>query len=227
MRRPHPRRVHPRRASPLARSATSTDIARPAKPRACSTSATRDGEDPRHRLPQQAHRSRGPATAYVLGFGVDISEQVRAEGRLRTLTRQSNSILESVGDGIFGIDLDGNVTVVNPAAAADARLQAGRDARPQHARAHPPHTRRRHRPTPHEDSPIRNSLDHLDTVRVADEVFWRKDGTSFPVEYVARPQIERPTIRADISAIRLRDAGRPSASSSPSPTPPSAAPSTA
>ena len=43
-------------------------------------------------------------------------EQVRAEERLRSLMRQSNSVLESVGDGIFGIDLDGNVTVINPAA---------------------------------------------------------------------------------------------------------------
>ncbi len=54
---------------------------------------------------------------YVLGFGVDITEQVRAERKLRTLTRQSNSILESVGDGIFCIDLEGRVTVVNSAAA--------------------------------------------------------------------------------------------------------------
>jgi PAS domain S-box-containing protein len=53
---------------------------------------------------------------YVLGFGVDISEKVRAEDQLRTLSRQSNSVLESVGDGIYGIDLDGNCTVVNPAA---------------------------------------------------------------------------------------------------------------
>ena len=40
--------------------------------------------------------------AYVLGFGVDISEQVRAEEKLRALINQSNSILESVGDGIYG-----------------------------------------------------------------------------------------------------------------------------
>ncbi len=53
---------------------------------------------------------------YVLGFGVDISEQIRAEDKLRTLSRQSNSILESVGDGIFGLDLEGNCTVINPAA---------------------------------------------------------------------------------------------------------------
>src|SRR3984957_10789063 len=93
---------------------------------------------------------------YVLGFGVDISEQVRAEGRLRTLTRQSDSILESVGDGIYGIDLDGKVTVVNSAAA----------------------------------SPIRKSLTNFATVRISNEIFWRKDGTCFPVEYVARPQID-------------------------------------
>ncbi len=45
-------------------------------------------------------------------------------------------------------------------------------------------------PYPAAECPIQNSLRDLDTVRVANEVFWRKDGTSFPVEYVARPQIE-------------------------------------
>ncbi len=37
--------------------------------------------------------------------GSTSPEKVRAEDKLRTLIRQSNSILESVGDGIFGIDL--------------------------------------------------------------------------------------------------------------------------
>src|ERR1017187_2905876 len=40
------------------------------------------------------------------------------------------------------------------------------------------------------ESPIRKCIRDLATVRVANEIFWRKDGTSFPVEYVARPQIE-------------------------------------
>lgn len=40
------------------------------------------------------------------------------------------------------------------------------------------------------ESPIQASLSDLKTIRVSNEVFWRKDGTSFPVEYVARPQIE-------------------------------------
>ena len=126
---------------------------------------------------------------YVLGFGVDISEQVRAEGRLRTLTRQSDSILASVGDGIYGIDLDGKVTFVN--AAATQMLGYKQDemlGHVMHNLIH--HTRADGTPYDSVDSPIRKSLTNFDTVRVSNEVFWRKDGTSFPVEYVARPQID-------------------------------------
>jgi PAS domain S-box-containing protein len=126
---------------------------------------------------------------YVLGFGVDISEQVRAEGRLRTLTRQSDSILASVGDGIYGIDLDGKVTFVN--AAATQMLGYKQDemlGHVMHSLIH--HTRPDGTPYESIDCPIRKSLTNFDTVRVSNEVFWRKDGTSFPVEYVARPQID-------------------------------------
>jgi PAS domain S-box-containing protein len=126
---------------------------------------------------------------YVLGFGVDISEQVRAEGRLRTLTRQSNSILESVGDGIFSTDLDGKVTVANSAAAQMLGYkQEEMLGRNLHQLIQ--HTRADGTPYAEVDSPIGKTLSHFDTVRVSNEIFWRKDGTSFPVEYVARPQID-------------------------------------
>jgi PAS domain S-box-containing protein len=131
-------------------------------------------------------------TPYVLGFGVDISEQVRAEGRLRTLTRQSDSILESVGDGIFSIDLEGKVTVVN--SAATQMLGYKQDemlGRNLHDLIHHTHPDGTHYAA--EDSPIRKSLIHLDTVRVSDEIFWRKDGSCFAVDYVARPQIDSHT----------------------------------
>jgi len=128
-------------------------------------------------------------TPYVLGFGVDITEQVRAEGRLRTLTRQSDSILESVGDGIFCIDLEGQVTVVNAAAAQMLGYKQDEMlGRVMHNLIH--HTRPDGASYPLEESPIRKSLSNFGTARVVDEVFWRKDGTSFPVEYVARPLID-------------------------------------
>jgi PAS domain S-box-containing protein len=138
----------------------------------------------RNRLIQEPGRAR-----YVLAFGVDITEQVRAEELLRSLIRQSNSVLESVGDGIYGIDLEGRVTVVNPAAAQmlgySAEELLGRN---MHELIH--HKHADGTPYAAADSPVRRALIEGETVRVANEVFWRKDGTSFPVEYVARPQIE-------------------------------------
>jgi PAS domain S-box-containing protein len=126
---------------------------------------------------------------YVLGFGVDISEQVFAEERLRALINQSNSILESVGDGIYGLDLDGCVTVVNPAAAQMLGYKPqellGRRIHDVTHHSHADGT-----PYPEEDCAIMKSISRMDALRVSNEVFWRKDGTSFPVEYVARPQID-------------------------------------
>ncbi len=94
-----------------------------------------------------------------------------------------------MGDGIFGIDLDGKVTFVN--AAATQMLGYKQDemlGQVMHELIH--HTRADGTPYDSADSPIRKSLTNLDYVRVSNEVFWRKDGTSFPVEYVARPQID-------------------------------------
>jgi PAS domain S-box-containing protein len=126
---------------------------------------------------------------YVLGFGVDVSEKIRAEDKLRALIRQSNSILESIGDGIYGLDLEGRVTVVNAAAAQmfgyTPEEMLGKD---MHTLVH--HTRADGTAYPWHECPINHSLMRMETMRVSTEVFWRKDGTSFPVDYVARPQIE-------------------------------------
>ena len=126
---------------------------------------------------------------YVLGIAVDITEQVRAEEQLRALSRQSNSVLESVGDGIYGVDLGGLVTIVNPAALGMLGYRAeemlGRNA---HDLIH--HTRPDGTPYPAAECPILGSVRVRTTARVANEVFWRKDGTPVPVEYVAQPQIE-------------------------------------
>ena len=126
---------------------------------------------------------------YVLAFCVDISDQVRAETRLRELSRQSDSILESVGDGIYGIDLEGRVTVINPAAAQMLGYKPQELlGRRMHDVIHSRHADGS--PYPAEECPILQTVHSLDTVRINNDVFWRSDGTSFPVEYVARPQLD-------------------------------------
>ena len=45
--------------------------------------------------------------SFVLNHGMDVTEQHQAEEALHIATRQRELILESVGDGIYGVDLDG------------------------------------------------------------------------------------------------------------------------
>ena len=56
--------------------------------------------------------------SFVIVHGMDVTEQYEAEEALHLATRQRELILESVGDGIFGIDLDGKVTFINEAGAS-------------------------------------------------------------------------------------------------------------
>ena len=55
---------------------------------------------------------------FVLNHGMDVTEQHEAEEALHIATRQRELILESVADGIYGIDLDGRLTFINQAGAA-------------------------------------------------------------------------------------------------------------
>jgi diguanylate cyclase (GGDEF)-like protein/PAS domain S-box-containing protein len=97
-------------------------------------------------------------------------------------------LLASVGEGIYGLDLDGRCTFINPAALrmlgyprADALI-----GREMHALIH--HTRQDGTPYAPEDCPIRRTFARGEDCQVSDEVFWRADGGAFPVEYHAHAQ---------------------------------------
>ena len=126
---------------------------------------------------------------YVLAFGVDITEKVRAEAKVSELMRQSDSILQSVGEGIFGVDLEGRATIANPAAAEmlgySIEEMAGRKL---HELMN--HTKADGTPNDEKNCPICQCRVTGQMVCGLDDIFWRKDGTSFPVEYVAQPQMD-------------------------------------
>ena len=62
---------------------------------------------------------------FILIHGIDVTEQHEAEEALHLATRQRELILESVGDGIYGIDLEGRLTFINEAGAI-AGVRPGR-----------------------------------------------------------------------------------------------------
>ncbi|MEO0887472.1 MAG: PAS domain-containing sensor histidine kinase, partial [Cyanobacteria bacterium J06648_10] len=80
----------------------------------------------------------------------------------------------------------GNVTFVNPAAAnmIDWEIE-DLIGQSMHQVLHHSHPDGSH--YPRERCPIYAAFQDGSTRRVTDEVFWRKDGTSFPVEYISTP----------------------------------------
>ena len=129
----------------------------------------------------------------MIGTVHDITEAKQAEEKLEQLNRHNELILNSVGEGIYGLDLQGKTRFVNSAAVRltgwDAEELIGLH---QHDMIH--HTKSDGTPYPSEECPIYAVLNDGTVHRVTDEVFWRKDGTSFPVYYVSTPIRERGEI---------------------------------
>ena len=102
------------------------------------------------------------------------------------LERGNRLILDAVGEGIYGVDTSGLTTFVNPAAERmlgwKAHELVGRIAHNVFHYAHPDGS-----PYPIKCCPIYAAFQEGDVRRVGDEVFWRKDGTKFHVEYTSTP----------------------------------------
>ena len=116
----------------------------------------------------------------------DLAERRLAEEALGRLRRQTELILQSAGEGICGLDRQGNTTLVNPAAARMLGYEVDElIGQPRHAYFH--HTRPDGTSYPQEDCPIYAALQDGAVRHVTEDVFWRKDGSSFPVEYISTP----------------------------------------
>ena len=105
---------------------------------------------------------------------------------LANLRRQHQLILNSVGEGVYGLDTQGNTTFVNPAAASligwEMEDLIGKS---MHAILH--HSKPDGSRYPCEECHIYAAFKEGTVRRVDNEVFWRKNGTSFPVEYISTP----------------------------------------
>ncbi|MEG4420596.1 PAS domain S-box protein [Microcoleus sp. LAD1_D5] len=153
----------------------------------------------------------------------DISDSKRVEKAFEQLRHQTEMILFSAGEGICGLNKEGKVTFVNPAAVRMAgceskqlidrplyeslhrsqeacskaieqlssatHINSGSElvqhcAPPQAGKLLPSRV----------SSQILATLEDGEARRVTDEIFWRRDGSSFPVEYVVAPMREEGEI---------------------------------
>ena len=136
---------------------------------------------------------RDESGAPVQGMGLvqDISDRHAALDKARTelarLARDHDRILEFAGEGIYYVDARGRIAFANPAAAG--MLGWGPDemvGKPAHEILH--HTRADGHPYPRESCPIHGPAgSERARETVTDDLFWRPDGSSFPVHYRSAP----------------------------------------
>jgi diguanylate cyclase (GGDEF)-like protein/PAS domain S-box-containing protein len=125
----------------------------------------------------------------VVGICLDITERKLAEQQLERVSRAQDVILASAAEGILGLDTDGCVTFANPAAAEllgwDAADLRGQEV---HEVVHGGHGASTHAA---DRCPLRSAPSAGGTQYMEDDVFWRQDGSTLPVQYTSSPIIDR------------------------------------
>jgi PAS domain S-box-containing protein len=103
------------------------------------------------------------------------------------LKEQFKLLLDSTAEGIYGVDLEGNCIFCNPACAQLLGYEKPEDLRGRNMHNLVHHTRPDGSPCPVSESRIIQAFREGKGTRVDDEVLWRVDGSSFPVEYWSSP----------------------------------------
>ncbi len=131
---------------------------------------------------------------------------LQARGDLSESERRVQLLLDSAAEAICACDSTGTCLFANGSAArilgyGDPAELLGRNL---HSLEH--HTHKDGTPYPIEECPIYLGFQKGESVHRDDEVYWRKDGTSFPVEYWSHPIVQDGrTIGAVITFIDITE----------------------
>uniref|UniRef100_UPI001ABBC4BF PAS domain S-box protein n=1 Tax=Aetokthonos hydrillicola TaxID=1550245 RepID=UPI001ABBC4BF len=127
----------------------------------------------------------------------DITANLQSQEALERLSRQNVLILNSMGEGLCGLDKSGRITFVNSAAA---KLLGYNDIEliGQSIEIILPHSNSDGRPYSLTNSPIYASLSDASVHQVTNEVFRRKNNSSFSVEYVSTPIKEQGEVKGAV-----------------------------
>ncbi len=148
--------------------------------------------DGREYLSQATMSPLASESRYPTGFLAvirDITIERATQNELERLARTNALLLESVGSGIYGVDLNYRTTFVNPAALSMLGFtEMEMLEQEQHGLIH--HHRQNGASYPADDCPIKLTLNDGQIRHDENEWFWRKDGSGFPVSLIVTPVIE-------------------------------------
>jgi PAS domain S-box-containing protein len=117
----------------------------------------------------------------------DVTEHRQAEQALRDSEERNRLLLDSTAEAIYGVDLDGNCTFSNSACLRMLGYDNEQDLLGKNMHQLIQHTRPDGSPYPEQECRIYQAFHEGRGTYVEDEVLWRADGSSFPVEYWSYP----------------------------------------
>ncbi len=136
--------------------------------------------------------SSGSAGAVIMH--VEITDIRGVEQQLVDSEAQYLLLLNSTAEGIYLLDVDGVCTFCNPTAVRLLGYAHPRQIIGQHVHGHHHHSRSDGTPFPVEECKIHQAFRTGEGTHADDEVFFRADGTHFPVEYWSYPIVKGPHI---------------------------------
>lgn len=136
----------------------------------------------------------------LLAFS-DITGYSQTSNELRRLQTIHELILNSAGEGVYGVDSQGNTIFVNEAATQILGWR-GADVigKPLHDIHH--HSYPDGSPYPSSECPIYAAIKDGKVHHGDDEVFWHTDGTAVPVEYTSTPIREDNKLKGAVVIFR-------------------------
>ncbi len=135
----------------------------------------------------------------LLRTGRSFEERRKVDQQLQVAKHQKELILDTAGEGIFGVDNKGVMTFANRAAVdmlgfpLEKLLHSN-----HHDLIH--HSRHDGSSNPIEQCIVRKSLTTGEIIKSEVELFWRADGNSFPVDITVTPLIEDNRVSGAVAA---------------------------
>jgi len=96
-------------------------------------------------------------------------------------------LMDSISEGMYGVDTDGNCTFVNNAFLRLLGFEQADEVLGKHIHNLIHHSYANGKPHPEADCLMYQAFKSNQTVHSDQEVFWRKDGVAVPVEYWSQP----------------------------------------